>query len=401
MAQRKYKVKGRDKHRWSYTITIRDEHGNRRDITKGGFRTCREAKKAEGEKRDELEYEKLNPTVKEDLVTVDDLFKQLIQKKRHEGKREATINTYVFPYNKWFKDKIGSKAIREVSKKELQEVVDGICPYLVKADKPIAILKNIYHLAYQDEVVNRNLAHSIIIKKELLKRKIKTSDEDLKAEHIAPFFRNLKNYIKETKRFNVTREMLMYHLLLVTGMRSGEAIALRWSDIDFEQKTINITKSQKKSNNEYVEGETKTEESVRKIPVVNKKLYEMFEIWKEEQLSLIEIRGKEVPKDLEDLIFYNVGTMKRLKTSFYTETLNSFYRKNKDEPRKIKCHGFRHTFTSLVRQNEGCPEKLVALYLGHTKNQTMTDRYTHVDNTKELVLVADAMDKKLEEILPK
>lgn len=401
MAQRKYKVKGKDRNRWSYTITIRDEDGNRKDITKGGFRTQREAKKAEREKRDELEYEKLNPMQKEDLVTIDELFNQLIEKKRHEGKREATLNTYIYPYNKWFKDSLGDKTIREVTKKELQALIDEICPFLISVDKPVTILKNIYKLAYQDEIVSRNLADSIVIKKELLKKKKKTSDKHLKREEINPFFSNLTKYIEETKRFNVTREMLMYHLLMTTGLRSGEAIALRWEDIDFDKKVIQITKTQKQQDGIYIDGETKTEESNRVLPVVSVGIYEMLSIWKVEQQKLIEARGLEVPQDLKGMIFFDIGKMERLKTSFYTETLNSFYREYPNEPIKIKSHGFRHTFTTVVRESGECPEKFVALYLGHTKNKTMTDRYTHLNYIKELEIVANIIDKQLEEILPK
>jgi integrase len=32
----------------------------------------------------------------------------------------------------------------------------------------------------------------------------------------------------------------LYQLLLVTGMRRGEAIGLRWEDLDFEGKTLSL-----------------------------------------------------------------------------------------------------------------------------------------------------------------
>lgn len=398
MAQRKYGVKGNAKYRWSYVITRRDENGKRCDVQKGGFKTKKEAKMAEAKKREELEYLKDNPIVIEDLVTVDSLYQQLIDKKRHEGKRESTIRTYDLTYNKWFKDTLGSRNIREVSKEELQRTIDEICPFLASVEKHIAILKNIYELAYFDGVVNRNLAKTITMKGDLLKEKVKVSDVFLEKEEIAPFFSNLSKFIGETKKFNSKREMLMYHLLLNTGLRSGEAIALRWSDIDFENKTINVTKAQQLEGKIYIEGKTKTKESVRMIPVVNEELYSMFKDWKKEQENLIELRGLEVPTNLTNLIFFDIGKMRRLKTSFYTETLNTFYRHYPSERKKVKSHGFRHTFTTLVRENEECAEKHASRYLGHTKNKTMTDRYTHNNNMKDLVIVAKIIDKKMKEI---
>ena len=37
--------------------------------------------------------------------------------------------------------------------------------------------------------------------------------------------------------------------LAYTGMRAGELLALKWSDIDFENNTINITKTYYNPNN--------------------------------------------------------------------------------------------------------------------------------------------------------
>lgn len=35
----------------------------------------------------------------------------------------------------------------------------------------------------------------------------------------------------------------MFHLLIYTGARKGEVLALRWNDIDFREKTINLDKT--------------------------------------------------------------------------------------------------------------------------------------------------------------
>nr|WP_196210919.1 tyrosine-type recombinase/integrase [Bacillus subtilis] len=41
----------------------------------------------------------------------------------------------------------------------------------------------------------------------------------------------------------------MLHILAWTGLRAGELAALKWSDIDFDKKTIKITKTYYKRNN--------------------------------------------------------------------------------------------------------------------------------------------------------
>ena len=35
----------------------------------------------------------------------------------------------------------------------------------------------------------------------------------------------------------------LYKFLLMTGVRIGEALALRWSDVDFEKRVISINKT--------------------------------------------------------------------------------------------------------------------------------------------------------------
>ena len=52
-------------------------------------------------------------------------------------------------------------------------------------------------------------------------------------------------------------------ILLRTGIRKGELIALQWDDIDFNQKTIRINKSR----NEYGVKIPKTKSSIRTIAI--------------------------------------------------------------------------------------------------------------------------------------
>lgn len=39
------------------------------------------------------------------------------------------------------------------------------------------------------------------------------------------------------------KHVLIFQLLIATGVRKGELTAIRWSDIDFEEKLLNVGKS--------------------------------------------------------------------------------------------------------------------------------------------------------------
>jgi integrase len=59
---------------------------------------------------------------------------------------------------------------------------------------------------------------------------------------------------------------MMVILAMCTGMRISEILALRWSDIDFEQKVISIRRS---VVSKYVAGATKSDESADVNPARN------------------------------------------------------------------------------------------------------------------------------------
>ena len=60
---------------------------------------------------------------------------------------------------------------------------------------------------------------------------------------------------------------VLWLLLLSLGLRRGEALALRWSDLDLVAKTLTITRARVKSGAKVIEGPTKTARSTRTVPL--------------------------------------------------------------------------------------------------------------------------------------
>ena len=69
--------------------------------------------------------------------------------------------------------------------------------------------------------------------------------------------------------------------LLLTGIRPGEAIALRWDDINFEERTLTICRAVE-SGTDTVIKEPKTAAGIRTIPIPDY-LYERLQCWKGEE----------------------------------------------------------------------------------------------------------------------
>ena len=155
-------------------------------------------------------------------------------------------------------------------------------------------------------------------------------------------------YLKEDEQkrlFNCLDEFLYIKpiiiLALYTGMRKGEILNLKWSQIDFQNEFIDILKS--KSGKE------------RKIPIAGKV---------KEVLS-------ELGKNGEEFIFINPETNKPyndIKKSF-----SSLLKKAQIE--NFRFHDFRHTVATRLVES-GVDLLIVKEILGHSNIET-TMRYAH------------------------
>lgn len=71
----------------------------------------------------------------------------------------------------------------------------------------------------------------------------------------------------------------LYYLLISTGMRFGEAVALTWEDVNFKEKTIKINKtSVELHGSPYIQEHTKTSSGTRTISISDNVAYFLKEI---------------------------------------------------------------------------------------------------------------------------
>ena len=145
-------------------------------------------------------------------------------------------------------------------------------------------------------------------------------------------------------------------IALLTGMRKGEILALQWKDIDFNNNTINVTKSI------YYEGNTpkikapKTEAGKRIVP--------MLELLKQTLL-------KYISEDLNHFIICDENGSPISKKAFRWR-YSKFQRET-----GITCtaHQIRHSFATNAFESN-VPAKSVQEILGHRQLSTTMDIYT-------------------------
>ena len=75
----------------------------------------------------------------------------------------------------------------------------------------------------------------------------------------------IKSYLAAAEQRGV---LPMFYLELISGLRKGELVALQWSDLDVESKTISVSKQAGRNNaGEPDITRPKTENSIRKISI--------------------------------------------------------------------------------------------------------------------------------------
>ena len=174
-----------------------------------------------------------------------------------------------------------------------------------------------------------------------------------------------------------------FRLLAFTGIRKGESLALVWSDVDFKNSTINITKTLTQGmRGKKIVQPPKTRASKRIIPLDKKTLATLSQ-WKEQQAQWYNFLNVDLKSNDKQLIFANkVNSF----LSLYTpgEWLNDIIKEN--HLKKITVHGLRHTHASLLYAS-GVNVKEAQKRLGHSDLATTMQIYTHISEQQERKVV--------------
>jgi integrase len=161
-------------------------------------------------------------------------------------------------------------------------------------------------------------------------------------------------------------------LALTTGMRRGELLGLKWSDIDWDRGIVTVRRALKESRRGLKLQRPKTARSARTIalpPIALEVLRSHKAIQAESRMRL----GKAY-NDLGLVLAEPVGTFIRpdaLSTNFA-----AFIRRHPELP-KVRFHDLRHTHASLLLQ-AGEHAKVVSERLGHSSVAFTLDTYGHL-----------------------
>lgn len=168
-----------------------------------------------------------------------------------------------------------------------------------------------------------------------------------------------------------SRYALLFELLVNTGLRRGEALALQWSDVHLDGKTARIRKTLVRQDGELVRAEPKSAKSDRTIPL---------------SASAIVVLKKAKKRVAEDRL--RAGSKWQATGYVFTTEFGEpcdprnalralqVAAERADMP-GVGLHTLRHTAVALMLTH-GVPISTVSRIMGHASIQVTVDLYGHV-----------------------
>ena len=225
----------------------------------------------------------------------------------------------------------------------------------------IKSLHRMFHMclerAVKEQLIIRNPANDVVLPK-VEKKEMKI----LKPEHIG-------DYLKEAEKRGV---LPMFFLELCSGLRKGELVALLWTDLDMEKRTISVTKQAVRVKGGGVKTSTpKTATSIR------------TEAIPQEAVDLLIQEHAKHPDNPYMFPSPVTGTM------YYPDAVSAIHTKILKALglEHMRFHAMRHTFASLALQN-GVDIRTVSGMLGHADPGFTLRTYTHTMNPLQVQAAA-------------
>ena len=290
--------------------------------------------------------------------------------------RPNTVRNYSERYERNIKNVIGSKLLTEVKPVHCQKIFSDIAEEGYKTTtiyQTRITLFNMLEFAKENDVLIVNPC-----KKSLKSNMGKPSEkkEALTIDVQKKFLGAVVGYSYENQ----------YRFVLQTGLRTGEMIGLKWSDIDFKNRTMKIerTMEYRYKVGEWRIGPPKSQSGYRTVPLTEEAV-RILENQRKKNQSL-----KIIPMEWKDFVFLcRKGTP--VKNSTYDTGLFK-YCDRAGIPR-FSMHVLRHTFATRCIE-AGMKPKTLQKILGHSNIGITMNLYVHItedEKHREIDLVADAL----------
>ena len=349
MSITKYQTKRGERYRFTEHIGVDPVTGKRILITRGGFKTKKEAQSKIRELHFAFDTGNLSPSSSSTYQSIFDRWLPLYQKTvtpSTERKTEEYFRLHILPT-------LGSKRLSEITPAVCQAFLDDLAAKLM-------LYKGVYHTASRvyDYAKTLGLVQGDSPFDKVIMPRVKRQTEGTPFMEISEL-KDLLSHM-ENKKWHA-----YFRLLAYTGMRRGEALALTWEDLDRERQTVTISKTVTVSwEGQYISSMPKTAAGQRTIAL---------------DAGTIAVLDAYQPESQKGLIFPSrEGGMSRLsKPRNYLKSIIKKY-----DLKDVTVHSFRHTHCSMLFE-AGWSLKEVQERMGWADAKTCLNVYYHVTEKRK------------------
>lgn len=285
-------------------------------------------------------------------ITFTDYYKKWVETYKKSTVREATFSKYT-TYINIFDDLFKDAQLNKLTINFIQSKINSFGQTHSRAYTKgmVATIKRSLKDAQIDGLIERDIFSRLI----LTGKQSKNNINYLSADE----FKTLQHWLYAKKDEIANNQLILAYLIAIeTGMRFGEIVALRFSDVDYEHNTINIDKSYSQLLKTVTD--PKNTSSIRAITITSKLstvINDYEKIANKPNIFDLPIYGGSVGKDLSRI----------------TEALNI---------QNIKFHGLRHSHVSFLLHN-GVDIAYISKRVGHSNVTTTLSVYAHILKEKE------------------
>jgi len=260
---------------------------------------------------------------------------------------ESTLMKYREAFKQHIAPYFGSKRLDEIKRRQVKDFLGtlkgiGLSVSRIKVIK--AVLSGIYENAIEDEIVTVNPCQGTT---KYCGKETETSINPLTANEVHKMLEKASEL--EIELYTA------YFMDVRTGIRLGELLALEWTDIDWNKRTLEVSKTY-----DY---------RLKKTRLPKNKKSRTVDLTPSTVEALRDLRKERKVASISGLIFTNEKG-KRLLYTYLQRKLKEV------SPRPIRFHDLRHTYATL-RIAKGDNIVDVSKQLGHSKISMTLDNYAH------------------------
>ncbi len=263
---------------------------------------------------------------------------------------KRTVNNYLLPY-------FSKRDIMEITPIDIREYLSKMAISYSDStlSKILICLNGIFNAAVENDIIPKNPASNVKLPRSALKRKEKQTYTKEEAEDIIKFSYNHPYGI-------------YIQMLLELGLRCSELCGLKWSDIDFSQKVVNINRACTSLEGHSNIDTTKNQSSTRILPISTALAKRLERNCPANRNSYILVSKRDKVSPITPSSF----------TKLYYNTFFTEYKNASRQNKVLTPHELRHTCGTLL-YNKTNNIYAVSKYLGHSNIGITARLYVHTD----------------------